>query len=60
MSNQDSPQEVITGNGDTVYCGALIVVLGTAAPPQSTVIVYVGRSPGIIWIEQDRSNDDVG
>ena len=61
MGNATPQREVITGDGTGVSCGALRVVVGTiVVPPAPVVIVSVGRAPGIVWVEQDRSDDDAG
>ena len=58
MGSADPLRVVITGDGAAVYCGALRVVVGTEPPP--AVPIAVGRSPGTVWAELDRSDDDAG
>ena len=61
MGNATPQRNVITGDGTAVYCGEFRVVVGTVVvPPPPVVIISVGRSPGIVWVEQDRSDDDAG
>ena len=61
MGDADPQRDVIMGDGTVVSCGTFRVVVGTVVVlPPPVVIVSVGRSPGIVWVEQDRSDDDAG
>ena len=61
MGDADPLRDVIMGDGTAIYCGEFRVVVGTVVvPPPPVVIVSVGHSPGIVWVEQDRSDEPDG
>lgn len=52
--------EVVTLQGEAVLRDGEQVVIGAADPVVVTRSLWGGQSPGTVWVELDRSDDDAG